>query len=295
MPVKTQKNSTKLDKLENEIAKLKKEIEDREWASKKTNEGIKILYKELEEKNKKLERLDQIKSHFVANVSHEFKNPLAIINECISLVFEGVVGGINQQQRETLARAKKTVERLLRLVMDLLDLSRIESGKMTLKKEDINVASVLEEVVSVYEGELSRKNITLKKHIAPEAGVILADRDKISEVMINLLNNAIKYAPERGTIDIRLTGDNKGISFEISDDGPGIPKKYHTKIFDKFERITAEKQEGTGLGLPIARDIVKLHKGRLWVESKPGKGSKFIFTLPRTERRHAFGCTGAKK
>ena len=108
-----------------------------------------------------------------------------------------------------------------------------------------------------------------------------ADKDKLTQVVINLLSNAIKYTPDKGNVAVKLEGSEKEIQFEISDTGAGIPKEDYGKIFDKFERITAEKQEGTGLGLPIARDIVELHRGKIWVESELGKGSKFIFTLPK--------------
>ena len=117
------------------------------------------------------------------------------------------------------------------------------------------------------------------------AGVIWGDRDKVTEVIINLLNNAIKYTPEKGSIVVRIDGDDKEIRFEVYDSGPGIAKEDFEKIFDKFERVTVEKQEGTGLGLSIAKDIVGLHKGRIWVESEIGKGSKFIFVLPRDLRK----------
>ena len=274
-----------MHKLKSEIAKLKKKIKDSEWASKKTNESIKILYKELEEKNKKLKEIDRIKSQFVSNVAHEFKTPLAIVRECIDLVLGGHAGDVNPKQKEMLERGAKTLNRLIRLVMDLLDLARIESGKTTLKREAIDPAALAEEIFTSYEGEIAKKEITFERKISPDTGIIQADKDKISEVIINLLSNAIKYTPKGGHVTAGLGGDEKKIRFEISDNGPGIPRNYLKTIFDKFERITAEKEEGTGLGLPIARDIIALHKGRLWVESEPGKGSTFIFTLPRSMRK----------
>ena len=282
--MKPSKRVQKLKNLVEETAKLRKELEDKDWASKKTNEGIKILYKELEEKNKKLKELDQLKSQFVSNVSHEFKTPLAIAKECINLVLEKHFGEVTSKQKDTLEKGKNTIERLLRLVTDLLDLARIESGKMSMKREEISMGRLLEDVLATYETELVKRSITIDKRVSAGAGTIWADADKITEVMINLLSNAIKYTPDNGMIKINLTGDHGQISFEIEDSGPGIPKKDQARIFDKFERIQAEKQEGTGLGLPIAKDIIGLHKGKLWVESKPGKGSKFSFVLPRDVR-----------
>lgn len=257
------------------------ELEAQEWGLKKTNEAVRSLYNELEKKNRELQRMDELKSQFVANVSHEFKNPLAMVAESMSLVIEGVAGEANPKQKELLETGRKTVQRLIRLVMDLLDVSKIEAGKMEMKREELDFVSLVEEVLAAYDRELSKKQLTLKKELAPDTGMLWADKDKLSEVVINLLNNAIKYTPQGGAIAIRAGGSDKEVRFEIADTGPGIPVEYKEKIFDKFERITAEKQEGTGLGLPIAKDIIALHKGRIWAEGAAGQGSRFIFTLPR--------------
>lgn len=278
-------SKNKLKALRQEIESLTQELKGKEWASRKTNEGIKILYKELEDKNKKLKKIDQLKSQFVSNVAHEFKTPLVIARNCINLILGEHEGALNPEQKDVLKRGLGTLTRLIRLVTDLLDLARIESGKMSMKREEVDMADLTNEIFTAYESEISKKQIVFKKHIAPETGHIWADRDKISEVIINLLSNAIKYTPAGGRVTARLEGDEKKIRFEISDNGPGIPKKSLTKIFDKFERVTAEKEEGTGLGLPIAKDIISLHKGRLWVESEAGKGSRFIFTVPRSLRK----------
>jgi signal transduction histidine kinase len=244
----------------------------------------KRLLRELKEANEKLKELDKRKSAFVANVSHEFKNPLAVIKESLEIALDGLVGEMSPQQKEIIIPAKSNIERLIRLVTDLLDLSKIEAGKMEMRRTEFDIVALVNEILSSYERELSKKQLVLKKDIPPGIGLVWADRDKLSEVIINLLNNGIKYTPSPGQLIIKLEGTEKEIRFEISDTGPGIPGEYLEKIFDKFERITAEKQEGTGLGLPIAKDIVGLHKGKIWVESEVGKGSKFIFTLPRDLR-----------
>jgi signal transduction histidine kinase len=248
------------------------------------NRKIKIAENELRKANEKLKELDKRKSAFVANVSHEFKNPLAVIKESLEIALDGLVGEMSPQQKEIIIPAKSNIERLIRLVTDLLDLSKIEAGKMEMRRTEFDIVALVNEILSSYERELSKKQLVLKKDIPPGIGLVWADRDKLSEVIINLLNNGIKYTPSPGQLIIKLEGTEKEIRFEISDTGPGIPGEYLEKIFDKFERITAEKQEGTGLGLPIAKDIVGLHKGKIWVESEVGKGSKFIFTLPRDLR-----------
>lgn len=228
-----------------------------------------------------LKEMSDRKSAFVANVSHEFKNPLGIIKESISLILDGLSGPVNEKQRTVLESAKRNAERLIRLVTDLLDVSKIEAGKMKLKKERVMVIPLAEEVVAANIHDISKKNMTIEKKFSDNTGAVMADKDKLTEVITNLLTNAVKYTSSGGKIAIALSGSDKGMRFEISDSGPGIAKKDFNKLFDKFERLTAERQEGTGLGLAITRDIVHLHKGKIWVESELGKGSKFIFTLPR--------------
>lgn len=227
-----------------------------------------------------LKEMDSRKSAFVANVSHEFKNPLAIIKESLAQVLEGLTGEINPQQKTVLETAKGNAERLIRLVTDLLDVSKIEAGKMKLKKEELNAGRLIDEIVKGNLPAINKKRLDLKKHIPKDALPVTADKDKLMEIITNLLTNAIKYTPSGGSISIELEKSKDGARFEISDTGPGIAKEDVDKLFDKFERIKAEKQEGTGLGLSIAKDIVELHGGKIWVESKLGKGSKFIFTLP---------------
>jgi len=251
---------------------------------------------EIKKAEKLLRELDQRKTAFVANVSHELKNPLSVIRESMTLILDKVAGDVSEQQKEILVMGKRSTDRLIRLVSDLLDLAHIEAGKMVLKRERVDICALVDEVLKTYEREISKKQLVLQRKIQPDAGFLLGDRDKLTEVIINLLNNAIKYTP-RGSITVGVTGSPKEIRFEIADTGPGIPEEYFEKIFDKFERIMTEKQEGTGLGLPIAKDIIELHQGKLWVESEPGKGSTFIFTLPlgvsspvsRDSERQPFG------
>ena len=233
---------------------------------------------------KLLQELAKRKSSFVANVAHELKNPLSIIRESMSLILDKFAGEVSGKHKEILEIGKRSTDRLIRLVSDLLDLSHIAAGKLKLKEEEIHLDVLVEEVLKTYEREISKKQLVLKKEISSNIGTVVGDRDKLTEVIINLLNNAIKYTPEIGNIVVKLEGNEREIRFEIADTGPGIPKDHLDEVFDKFFRITAEKQEGTGLGLPIAKEIVELHKGRMWVESEIGKGSRFIFTVPRDFR-----------
>jgi signal transduction histidine kinase len=236
---------------------------------------------ELEEANKKLQQLDKIKSDFVANVAHEFRTPLTIIKGNVDLVNKGGLGTVAPAQKEMLDGAINIVNRLSRLVNDLLDISRIESGKMELKKEPVEMNKIIEENTAIFDKLIKDKKQTLNKNLAKDLPGIIADKDKITQVFVNLLNNAIKYTPESKNITIETFNLDKEIMVGVSDCGEGVAPDDIDKIFDKFTRVTAEKKEGTGLGLPIAKDIVNLHKGRIWVKSEIGKGSQFFFTLPK--------------
>jgi len=173
------------------------------------------------------------------------------------------------------------VNRLSRLVNDLLDISKIESGKMELKKEPVEMNKIVEENLAIFDKMIKDKKQVLQKYLAGDLPKISADKDKVTQAFINLLSNAIKYTPESKIITVKTVNLDKEIMVEISDTGEGVAPDNLDKIFDKFTRVTAEKKEGTGLGLPIAKDIIRLHNGRMWVKSELGKGSQFYFTLPK--------------
>ena len=236
---------------------------------------------ELEAANRKLQQLDKIKSDFVANVAHEFRTPLTIIKGNVDLVNKGRLGPVAPSQKEMLDGAINIVNRLSRLVNDLLDISKIESGKMELKKEPVGMNEIIEENLAVFDKMIKDKKQILRKDLARDLSKINADKDKVTQVFLNLLSNAIKYTPESKEIVVKTVNLEKEIMVEISDSGEGVAPENFDKIFDKFIRVTAEKKEGTGLGLPIAKDIVNLHNGRIWVKSELGKGSQFYFTLPK--------------
>lgn len=236
---------------------------------------------ELEAANKKLTEIDRIKSDFVSNVAHEFRTPLTIIKGNIDLVNKGGLGNVTPLQKDMLDSAMNIVNRLSRLVNDLLDISKIESGKMELKKEPLDINKIIEENLVIFDKVIKDKKQRLQKNLSNDIPKIYADIDKVTQVFINLLNNAIKYTHEQGEITVKTVNLEKEILVEVSDTGEGVSPQNLDKIFDKFTRVTAERKEGTGLGLPIARDIVKLHNGRIWVKSELGKGSQFFFTLPK--------------
>jgi signal transduction histidine kinase len=229
-----------------------------------------------------IQKIADMQSQFVSTVSHELKNPLGVIRESMSLILDKLAGEVSGEQRKILEMGKNSAERLIRLVGDLLDLSKIEAGKMKLRPEDMDLGILVTDVLKIYANEISKKRIVLQKEIPPNIGLLWGDRDALIRVVINLVNNAIKYTPEGGCITIKLTGSAREVRCEIADTGPGIPKESFAKLFNKFERVMVERQEGTGLGLAISKDIIELHKGKIWVESEAGKGSKFVFILPRS-------------
>ena len=252
-------------------SKLERERLQREIALKKD---------ELEKTNEQLKELDRMKSDFVSNVVHELRTPLTIIKGNLDNMEKGFAGEVQPKQKEILGDIFRIVNRLTRLVSDLLDISKIESGKMELSKENLDIVELAMEVIKGFEKLAKDKNVCIKKEFPKSKFTINADRDKLTQVFVNLIGNALKFT-DKGDVSIRIIELQDEVQVEIEDTGPGMDKDKIGKIFDKFVRIVAEKKEGTGLGLPIAKDIIALHKGRIRVESSPGKGSTFIFNLPK--------------
>ncbi|MDO8603141.1 MAG: ATP-binding protein [Candidatus Omnitrophota bacterium] len=241
---------------------------------------IALKKEELEKTNAQLMELDRMKSDFVSNVVHELRTPLTIIKGNLDNIDKGFAGEVQPKQKEILEDVFKVINRLSRLTNDLLDLSKIESGRMELNIEGLDIIALASEVMKTFETLVESKHIGLVKEFSEKAVTVNADRDKLTQVFINLMGNAIKFT-DKGSVTVRIIELQEEVQVEIQDTGPGIPHDQIDKIFDKFVRVVAEKKEGTGLGLPIAKDIVVLHKGRIRVESESGKGSKFIFTVPK--------------
>jgi signal transduction histidine kinase len=227
---------------------------------------------------------DQLKSIFVASVSHELKNPLTIIKMNILNVVDGLLGQINEEQRNVLAICHSVIERMSRLINDLLDLHKIEAGAVEVKRGLCNLVEILDKQIRECEALLSKKRIKLTKEIQEQDLSLWADEGKIMQVINNLLNNAIKYTPEEGSVVLKVFPTQDYMRLEFYNTGESIPEEQLEKIFDKFKRLEVEK-EGTGLGLAISKDIVELHKGRIWAESYPGRGNKFIVILPHDLRK----------
>lgn len=245
-------------------------------------------------------RIDEIKSEFISTVSHELRTPMAIMQESISQVLDGLYGETTPPQREMLSMTIENIGRLSRIVDNLLDISKIEAGRIQLKIELTDIVGLFKKVSSSFEASCQGKGLDFKKTFPQEKIEIYIDKDKIMQVLVNLLSNAIKFTDE-GQIELFL-GENKGVvECTVSDTGRGIAEEDIPKVFTKFEqfgRVEGAGEKGTGLGLAISKQLVELHKGKIWVESEPGKGSKFSFALPKLTaqdmiREHV--CIGLKE
>lgn len=228
-------------------------------------------------------RIDELKDEFVGTVSHELRSPLSIIKEGINLVLDEIPGKINEKQSKILKTAKSNLDRLARIINDLLDISKIEAGEMKIKKEQIDITSLIRQVISSFELAIRDKGLVLKINFSKEGISIYADQDAIAQVINNLFDNAIHFTKE-GHVEISVREKDNTIECSVSDTGIGISKENIPKLFGKFQqfaRISGPGRRGTGLGLSIVKGIIELHGGKIWVESEFGKGTKVIFVLPK--------------
>jgi signal transduction histidine kinase len=224
--------------------------------------------------------LDATKTDLVATVSHEIKSPLTSVRMVLHILLEKTVGALTPKQDELLQAARNDTERLLRILNDLLDLARLEEGSDGLRKEPAAPAELLTSVMKEMAGKITAKELNVNFTIEPDLPAILVDRQRINHVFTNLLSNAIKHSPAKGEIILgaKLVKD-KNVEFSVTDQGPGIPEEYHSRIFDRFFRVSGQHQSGAGLGLSIAREITVSHGGQIGVKSAPGQGCTFFVVL----------------
>jgi len=243
----------------------------------------KNMLEELSRKNAALEKLDQLKNDFVSIVSHELRTPLSITKEGISLVLDGITGSINPKQAKILTTSKNNIDRLARIINSLLDISKIESGRVELKKKNVDFRVLIKNVFSAFENKAREKNLELRLDLPKEQVLDLyIDEDRIIQVFTNLIGNSIKFT-EKGYIEVSMEQKKNEVEFVVSDTGIGIAAEDLPKVFNKFlqfGRTPGAGEKGTGLGLSIAKGLIELHRGKIRVESEFGRGTKFIFTLP---------------
>ncbi len=245
----------------------------------------------LEKANRDLRELDKMKSTFLANMSHELRTPMNAIIGYTDLLIDGIDGPINEEQTKSLKKVAVNARHLLQLINDVLDISKIESGKIVLDLKEIDLKWLIESVLLTFEPLIKQKNLALTVTIDESLPFVYGDEDRIKQVLINLLSNAVKFT-YKGGLTISARSSERGIEpgeipifaeVCVEDTGIGIKDEDLGRIFDKFVQVdltTVREYEGTGLGLSIARGLVSLHKGMIWATSKHGEGSKFCFTLP---------------
>jgi signal transduction histidine kinase len=225
-----------------------------------------------------------MKSDFVSNVSHELRTPLTAVKGSVDNMLDGITGTLNEKQIRYLTRIKSNTDRLSRLINDLLDLSRIEAGKIDIKPTVLSPENLARDVVEILRSMVVDKLIDLEVICHEHDVTAWADRDKVTQVLMNLVGNAVKFAPSHGNVTIAIERDGDSwVQVSVADTGPGIPRPELERIFDKFYQVSQvdkRKSRGTGLGLAISKALVQMHGGKIWVESELGKGSTFSFTLP---------------
>lgn len=239
---------------------------------------------ELERANKKLQELDQLKANFLSMVSHELRTPLTTIQGYITFLKNEKSGALNETQKDCLKISEEEADHLNRLIEELLDLSKIETGKFKVNLTRVNITEAIKQAAASLKLFAASREVTLENNVTPGLPMVLADKERIIQVVSNLIENAIKFNKKGGAVYINASyaaGNNKLI-FCISDTGTGIPADKIDKIFDRFYQVDSSKNRrygGCGLGLAISESILKLHQGRIWVESQIGVGSKFFFEL----------------
>lgn len=234
--------------------------------------------------------VDRTKTEFISTVSHELRTPLTSIREGVAQVFEGILGDVNQDQKEFLGIALEEVDRLAAIINDLLDISKIEAGKVVLKKSWVDLKELVEHVVFSYQSLVKNKRLELKAVMPDQMVEVFCDSDKVKQVLTNLLTNAYKFTEEGGRITIHVEADEHSVRVTVEDNGIGISAESLPKLFDKFVQVgrtAGPGIKGTGLGLTICKSLVEMHQGKIWVESRIREGSRFIFTLPKLEKDKA--------
>ncbi|MGZ7059992.1 MAG: PAS domain-containing sensor histidine kinase [Candidatus Angelobacter sp.] len=244
-----------------------------------------VKNEQLEARNLEVERANSLKTEFLASMSHELRTPLHTIIGFSELLTEQLEGPLTEKQQRFVSHILQDARHLLELINEILDISKIESGRLELKRESFDFSQIIEEVLGGIRHQAAAKNIAVENKNSFQ-GSLYADRLRVKEILYNLLNNAVKFTPEGGRVWLESFGEGDTLHVSVCDTGIGIPAKEHPSIFEKFYQVgdtTGGIREGTGLGLPITKHLVELHGGSISVESRPGEGSRFMLTLPVRE------------
>jgi len=241
------------------------------------------LFREIEEKSRLLEVANRHKSEFLANMSHELRTPLNAIIGFSEVLLQRMFGELNAKQEEYLQDVLSSGRHLLSLINDILDLSKVEAGRMDLELARFDLPQAMQDTLVLVRERAARHGIDLQVDVDARLGPFVADERKLKQVLLNLLSNAVKFTPEGGRIEVRAVPIAGAVEISVADTGIGIAPEHQELIFEEFRQVGgdyAHKREGTGLGLTLARKLVELHGGRIWVKSQPGLGSTFTFSIP---------------
>jgi len=240
------------------------------------------LFREIEDKSRQLEVASQHKSEFLANMSHELRTPLNAIIGFSEVLSERMFGELNEKQEEYSKDIHASGQHLLSLINDILDLSKIEAGRMELELSDFHLPTALDSALTLVRERAGRRGIALNLAVNEGLGQMRADERKVRQVVLNLLSNAIKFTPEGGRIEVSAVPKDGLVEVSVRDTGVGIAPEDQEAVFEEFRQVgtAAKKVEGTGLGLTLCRKFVELHSGKIWVKSQIGHGATFTFTLP---------------
>jgi len=241
------------------------------------------LFNEIRDKGRQLEVANKHKSDFLANMSHELRTPLNAVIGFSEALLEKMFGELNAKQEDYLKDIHSSGRHLLSLINDILDLSKIEAGRMELELSEFHLPSALQNAMTLVRERAQTHGIALKLRVDRRLGDIRADERKVKQIVLNLLSNAVKFTPDKGRVDVDARMNGGAVKVSVKDTGVGIKQKDHAAVFEEFRQVGrdyATKKEGTGLGLALTRRFVELHGGKIWLKSEPGKGSTFTFTLP---------------
>lgn len=229
-----------------------------------------------------LKELEKMKTDFFATASHEFRTPLTSILMGVGMMKAGQLGELNEQGKEILDAIEGDCERLLRIADNLLEISRMETGTIAMEMEETSVYRMIKAALGTLKLQAEKRNVSLYTKLPPDLPSIRSDINKIIWVLTNLVGNALRYTPEGGSITVKVIRKGTMLYFSVRDTGKGIAPEYHEKIFQKFAQIEGEESSSgaAGLGLTISKEIVEAHGGKIWVKSRPGKGTTFTFTIP---------------
>ena len=244
------------------------------------------LFNEIQDKSRQLETANQHKSEFLANMSHELRTPLNAVIGFSEVLQQGMVGALNDKQGEYIEYIHKSGSHLLSLINDILDLSKVEAGRMELDLTSFNVPLAIDNALTLVKERATRHGLALECTLDPAVADIHADERKFKQVLLNLLSNAVKFTPEGGRITVAARPVNDAVEVSVTDTGVGIAAEDCDAVFEEFRQVghsSERKAEGTGLGLALTKKFIELHGGRIWLSSTLGKGSTFCFTLPITQ------------